>query len=82
MFKNTFKYIISALMVLIMINLSACSPSDGKGRYEFDDEGKKSKMIVLSDIDEYTVVRGDLCSDEEKKALVTFRETVMKNLGI
>ncbi len=82
MLKNRFKYTICAIMALIMLCLSACSPSDGKGKYEFDDNGKENKGIVLSDIAEYTVVRGDLCSDEEKKALVTFRETVMKNLGI
>ncbi|MBR6602569.1 MAG: hypothetical protein IKK94_00990 [Clostridia bacterium] len=82
MLKNKLKYIICAAMALLLLCLGACAPSDGKGKYEFDDEGKKSKGIVLNDIEEYTVVRGDLCSDEEKKALVTFRETVMKNLGI
>ncbi len=82
MLKNKFKYILCSLMAILMLCLVSCSSLDGKGKYEFDDEGKKNKGIVLSDIAEYTVVRGDLCSDEEKKALVTFRETVMKNLGI
>lgn len=82
MLKNKFKYILCAYIALIMLCLAACSPTENKGKYEFDDEGKENKGIVLSDIAEYTVVRGDLCSDEEKKALVTFRETVMKNLGI
>ena len=82
MLKNIFKYTICAAMAMLMLCLSACSPSDGKGKYEFDDEGKENKGIILSDIAEYTVVRGDLCSDEEKQALVTFRQTVMKNLGI
>ncbi len=83
MLKNKFfKYMICAVMALLLLCLGACTPSSDKGKYEFDDEGKKDKGIVLSDIAEYTVVRGDLCSDEEKKALVTFRETVMKNLGI
>ena len=82
MLKNKFKYILCVSIALIMLFLAACSPTENKGKYEFDDEGKENKGIVLSDIAEYTVVRGDLCSDEEKKALVTFRETVMKNLGI
>lgn len=82
MLKNRFKYIICVLAATVMLFLSACSPSDGKGKYEFDDEGKGNKGIVLADIAEYTVVRGDLCSEEEKQALVTFRQTVMKNLGI
>ncbi len=82
MLKTKFRYMICTLLALIMLCLTSCSPSDHKGKYEFDDEGKKSKGIVLSDIAEYTVVRGDLCSDEETKALVKFRETVMKNLGI
>lgn len=72
--------IMCAFLVLI---LSSCSLLvTDKGRFEFDDGNKSTKGVILSDIAEYTVVRGDLSSDEEKEALVTFRETVMKNLGI
>ena len=83
MLKRRFNLFICAAMLMLSLCLTSCSLFvTNTGRFEFEDEDKNTKGIVISDISEYTVVRGDLCSDEEKAALVTFRETVMKNLGI
>ena len=81
MIKNRYALVFSAMLALVLC-FSACSGANNDGKYDFGDEIEKSDSIVLSDISEYTVIRGDLCSDEEKAALVKLRETVMKNLGI
>lgn len=80
--KNILKILVLSLAVVFLLSLVSCSLIKTDDRYTFDDESKKNDGIVLSDLAEYTVVRGDLCTDEEKAALVTFRETVMKNLGL
>ncbi len=84
MFKKGSLILAVMLFLMASLLLTSCSLGDsGKGRYDFDDGDKsKDQKIVLSDLEEYTIVRGDLCSDKEKHALVTFRDTVNKNLGL
>ncbi len=74
---------VAVAMLLFGFLLCSCSFVDvGGGRFEFDDERDPKKGVVLSDLSEYFIVRGDLCSDEEKEALVLLRDTVRKNLDI
>ena len=84
MSKRRWGTVLCALFAAAMLLLTSCSLiNDDKGRYDFEDEESgEAKAVVLSDLSEYTIIRGDLCSDEEKKALVAFRDTVNKNLGV
>lgn len=69
------KYIVIALLSVLV--LSSCE--SGGGKYSFGDGG--GDKIVISDITEYTVIRGDSAGDEEKEALVTLRNAINKALS-
>ena len=69
MSKRRWGTVLCALFAAAMLLLTSCSLiNDDKGRYDFEDEESgEAKAVVLSDLSEYTIIRGDLCSDEEKK---------------
>lgn len=77
--KKSKLFVLAIIVVLSAIILCSCKTGTGNGKYDFGNEGDTE---ILSDLKEYHVIRGDLCTDTEKEALVKFRETVMKNLGI
>ena len=72
-------FVCVAAFALALI-MTSCSLINDDGKYGFDDE-KKDKE-VLSDISEYSLVKGDMCSDEEKEALVSLNNAISKNLGL
>ena len=73
------KYVVLAVLPAFALALFACGHGSGGGKYSFGDGGDK---IVISDIAEYTVIRGDSAGDEEKEALVTLRNAINKALSI
>lgn len=74
---HVFVCVVAFIAALIM---TSCSLIDDDGKYGFDDEKKEKE--VLSDISEYSLVKGDMCSDEEKEALVTLNNAISKTLGL
>ena len=83
MSKRKISVIFVAAVIAAVLVMTSCSLiNNDKGRYEFADESGTAKDAVLSDLAEYTIIRGDLCSAEETSALVTLRDTIQKNIGI
>ena len=77
------RFVAAFAVIIFAISLFSCSFVDKSGgRFDFEDERAPKKGVVISDLSEYFIVRGDLCSDEEKEALVLIRDTVRKNLDI
>ncbi|MBQ8005417.1 MAG: hypothetical protein IJ303_03800 [Clostridia bacterium] len=80
--KNIFRYILCFLAAVLMLFAVSCSPDSGdKGKYGFEG-GEKDGMLLLSDVAEYTLVRGDLCSSEETNALVALKNALEKSVDI